>query len=59
MTKEEEDEIIASQWTLWPIPKEPSCFFDEVIINIVRNPELALKQNIVENNDDFWRKAYE
>lgn len=25
----------------------------------VAYPELALKQNIVENNDDFWRKAYE
>ena len=61
MTKEQEDKIIAiaSQWTLWPIPEQPSCLFDEVIVNIARNPELALKQNIVENNDEFWRKAYE
>lgn len=59
MTKEQEDEIIAFRWTLWAIPKKPSCLFDEVIVNIARNPELALKQNIVENNNDFWRKAYE
>ena len=58
MTKEQEDKIIASRWTLWAIPNKPSCLFDEVIVNIARNPELALKQNIVENNDDFWRKAY-
>lgn len=25
MTKEQEDEIIASRWTLWAIPKKPSC----------------------------------
>lgn len=59
MTKEQENEIIASRWTLWTIPKSSSCFFDEVIVNIARSPELALKQNIVDNNDDFWRKAYE
>lgn len=59
MTKEQEDEIIASQWTLWATPKKPTCFFDEVIVNIVKTTELALKQNIVEKNDEFWRKAYE
>lgn len=61
MTKEQEDKIIAiaSQWTLWPIPKKPSSLLDEAIVNIAKNPELALKQNIVENNDEFWRKAYE
>lgn len=61
MNKEQEDKIIAiaSRWTLWAVPKKPSCLCDEVIVNIARNPELALKQNIVENNDDFWRKAYE
>ena len=58
MTKEQKDNIIASRWTLWDIPNKPSCLFDEVIVNIARNPELALKQNIVENNDNFWRKAY-
>lgn len=59
MTKEQEDKIIASRWMLWVTPKKPSCLFDKVIVNVARNPELALKQNIVENNDEFWRKAYE
>lgn len=61
MTREHEDKIIAiaSAWNLWAIPNKPSCLFDKVIVNISRNPELALKQNIVENNDDFWRKAYD
>lgn len=59
MTKEQEDKIIVSRLTLWAIPKKPSCLFDEVIVNIARNPELALKQNIVENNNNFWRKTYE
>lgn len=59
MNKEQEDKIIASRWTLWAMPKKSSCLFDEVIVNIARKPELALKQNIVENNNNFWRKSYE
>lgn len=46
-------------WTLWPIPKNPSCLLDKAIINMAKNPELALKLNIIENNNKFWRKVYE
>lgn len=61
MAKEQEDKIIeiASRYTLWAIPKNPSCLLDEVIVNIERNPEVVLKQNMGENNDEFWRKVYE
>jgi hypothetical protein len=58
MSKEQEDKIIASQWTLWAIPKKPSCLFDEVLVNIARNPELALKQNIVENENKIHTCLY-
>lgn len=58
MEKKQEEKIISFRW-VWAMPKKPSCLLDKAIVNIAKNPELALKQNIVENNYYFWRKAYE
>lgn len=58
MGKKQEEKIIAFRW-IWAMLKKQSCLLDKVIVNIAKNPELALKQNIVENNNEFLRKAYE
>lgn len=50
---------ILSKWTIWAIPEHPSCLFDKVIVNIARNPEWALKQNILNNNCKFWLENYD
>ena len=61
MNREEEYKIIAESWkaALWAVPKKPTCLFDKVKLMIMENPQGALEQNILDNNNDFWRKVYD